>query len=278
MPRNLVASSVSIERVVSVIFGLLVATGVALFAPPQVFSAIVLLVGGVALAEFLHMYGLRATPVPYGLVLAAYAAVGLPALVVPSAQAALLMHALPVVVVGLASLGQGEPDRALPQVSLLAMGVAYVVFLPVYLIALRTSPEGWALVVLLAVGTWARDIGAFVFGRVVRRGHAILPTVSPGKTYEGATGGGLVAVVVMVVGGWFLLGSWTVADLAASGVVVAVLGQVGDLVESWLKRAVGVRHSSLIIPGQGGVLDSLDSFVFTAPAIYAYQLLRFAAS
>ena len=141
---------------------------------------------------------------------------------------------------------------------------------------------GTALVKLPLLLTWASDTGAYFTGRAIG-GRKLAPTVSPGKTVAGAAGG---LVFTMIVA--WLLGRHVLPDMARLGMTVqgallfgaliSVAAQVGDLAESMLKREAGVKDSSRIIPGHGGVLDRVDSLLFTLPLGYfLVDLLTFPA-
>jgi phosphatidate cytidylyltransferase len=131
---------------------------------------------------------------------------------------------------------------------------------------------GGVLLALPVILTWATDTGAFFVGRTVG-GRKLMPSVSPGKTVSGAIGG----LVVSVVATWLYVRyalqpvaqlGFTPAGTVVFGVVVSVAAQVGDLVESLLKREAGVKDSSNLIPGHGGVLDRLDSLFFVLPTAH----------
>lgn len=131
---------------------------------------------------------------------------------------------------------------------------------------------GGVLLGLPLILTWATDIGAFFVGRAVG-GRKLIPSVSPGKTISGAIGGLAASIVVTWVYVHFALRP--VAQLAMSpwgivgfGVVVSAAAQVGDLAESLFKRQAGVKDSSSLIPGHGGVLDRLDSLFFVLPVAH----------
>ena len=138
---------------------------------------------------------------------------------------------------------------------------------------------GAALLALPLILTWTSDIGAYFVGRALGR-RKLIPAVSPGKTWAGAIGA-LVAcmLVAWVYQRWVLVPYATLAlrplapAFAASGAlifgaVVSVAAQVGDLAESLIKRESGVKDSSHLIPGHGGVLDRLDSLFFVLPVAY----------
>jgi len=142
---------------------------------------------------------------------------------------------------------------------------------------------GTLFVALPVVLTWLNDSGAFFFGKAFGK-KKLMPSVSPGKTWAGAIG----ALGVSVVSTWmmvrFVIGpatglGMTIVGVVIFGVAISIAAQVGDLVESMLKREAGVKDSSTLIPGHGGVLDRVDSLLFTVPLAYVLldYLLRMGA-
>jgi phosphatidate cytidylyltransferase len=121
----------------------------------------------------------------------------------------------------------------------------------------------WLLILVLTV--WSLDTFAYLTGRLYPRGR-MAPRISPNKTWSGAIGGTLTAVLVCAALVW-ATGQHPVGG-AVLGLLIAVAAQVGDLAESMLKRAAGAKDSGTLIPGHGGVLDRVDSFLFAAPAMY----------
>ena len=125
-----------------------------------------------------------------------------------------------------------------------------------------------ALVILPLVVTWVCDTCAMAAGTLVG-GPKLAPALSPRKTWAGAVGGAAGAVVAALVYGPLILDRMALRlgalQLAAVGVVVALSAQVGDMAESLFKREIGVKDSSTLIPGHGGVLDRLDSLYFVVP-------------
>jgi phosphatidate cytidylyltransferase len=137
-----------------------------------------------------------------------------------------------------------------------------------------TIPSGALLLMLPLLVTWASDIGAYTVGRLVGR-HKLIPAISPGKTIEGAVGGLVASIVVAWAFGNGVLRpsaqlgfKWYPWGLILFGAVVSVAAQLGDLAESLLKREAGVKDSSRILPGHGGILDRLDSLFFVLPVSY----------
>jgi phosphatidate cytidylyltransferase len=131
----------------------------------------------------------------------------------------------------------------------------------------QTVLVGYSLLLVLVLTVWSLDSAAYVVGRLAPRGR-FFPHLSPNKTWSGAIGGTLAAIAVFALLGWLMLGyePWWGAAL---GLVTAVAAQAGDLAESMLKRAAGVKDSSALVPGHGGILDRIDSFLFAAPTLYA---------
>ena len=150
-------------------------------------------------------------------------------------------------------------------------GPVYVGFLLAHALMLREldgTPDlgrNWLLFALLV--TFAADTGAFLTGLAVGR-HPLAPSISPNKTWEGAIGGFLWAVGAALALGTLLQMSVPVWQRAVVGVAIGVVAQLGDLAESRLKRETGVKDAGSILPGHGGILDRIDSIVFTLPVVY----------
>jgi phosphatidate cytidylyltransferase len=136
---------------------------------------------------------------------------------------------------------------------------------------LRVSAGGILLLFPLLL-TWASDIGAYFVGRALGK-RKLIPSVSPGKTVAGAVGAVIVSAVVAWVYGRYVLRPLTQLGFTPWGVVffglaISVAAQIGDLVESLLKREAGVKDSSRLLPGHGGILDRFDSLLFVLPVAY----------
>jgi phosphatidate cytidylyltransferase len=179
---------------------------------------------------------------------------------------------------GLAVWRRGIEGRPLVAVAATVLGVAYVAVPLSYAYALRYfeyavgRAGGTAVLMLPVLATWASDIGGYAAGRTLGR-RRLIPSVSPGKTVEGALGA-LAAAGALAAG----YAHWVLPRVAqlgfapgravAFGVLISVVAQLGDLVESLLKRDAVVKDSSQLIPGHGGVLDRVDSLLFVLPASY----------
>ncbi len=159
--------------------------------------------------------------------------------------------------------------EALTDGMVLVMGVLYIGLALSYLILTRGLPDGALLIFFVVIVTWAGDTGAYLVGKSMGR-HALAPIVSPKKTYEGLAGGlGLACLLAVVARAWFLPGL-SLIDCLALGVILTLTGLIGDLAESAMKRSAGFKDSGALIPGHGGMLDRLDSLLFTGPAFYYY--------
>jgi len=178
------------------------------------------------------------------------------------------------------AVGSKTPSELFQAHGRLLWGVLYVGMLYPYVFLLGSPmlisdrlviPGGDWLLFLFGV-LWVGDTAAMGFGKWIGK-HKLAPTVSPNKTVEGFVGGiiGALAVGVLMVFWKFDRMEWYHVFGLAAG--CSVFGQLGDLVESMWKRSVGIKDSSSIIPGHGGVLDRFDSLLFAAPFMYFYRLL-----
>ena len=136
---------------------------------------------------------------------------------------------------------------------------------------LRGGEQGLEWVVFLLVVTFSSDTGAFLVGKTIGK-RPLAPTISPNKTWEGAIGGFLAAVVAAPVTAWALGIDTNVQLIIALGAVMGIVGQAGDLFESKLKRLAGVKESGRLLPGHGGILDRLDSIVFNLALVYYFVI------
>jgi len=168
-----------------------------------------------------------------------------------------------------------QKERAFAGWAWTIAGILYVGWLLSYLVALRGLDAGRNWVFFALFTTFASDTTAFFAGRALGK-HHLSPSISPGKTWEGAIAGVFSAVIVSLL---FTLRTplqapfdyWWQAILL--GLLVSVFGQLGDLAESLFKRNMGVKESGRLIPGHGGVLDRMDSVVFAGIVVYYYVIM-----
>jgi phosphatidate cytidylyltransferase len=160
-----------------------------------------------------------------------------------------------------AAVFAGSIEQAMGTV---AVGVSSVVYCALTLGFLILIPREWILVLFAII--WVGDTAAYYGGRALGR-HLLAPQVSPKKTVEGAVTGLAGSVIAGAVGGAWVLHE-PLTNVIVIAAVTAIAGQIGDLAESVLKRSAGVKDSSSILPGHGGILDRLDSLLFATPIFY----------
>jgi phosphatidate cytidylyltransferase len=167
--------------------------------------------------------------------------------------------------------------QAVYHISSTVFGVIYVAFLGSHLILLREYPltinfdysVGSSFVFLAFVVTWAGDTGAYIIGKLMGR-RPLLPRVSEKKTKEGSLGGLLFSIAGAIVAKLTFAPYLEWWQALVLGLIAGVLGQLGDLFESLVKRDSEVKDASATIPGHGGILDRFDSLLFTAPLTYYF--------
>ena len=146
-------------------------------------------------------------------------------------------------------------------------GIFYIGFLLSYVILLRKMPEGRVWVLFLIITVWTGDISALLSGTLFGR-HKLYPKISPNKTYEGLVGAVLGSVLVSLAFAFFFIPYLDKGFCILLAMGLGILGQLGDFTESMLKRSAQVKDSGSLIPGHGGMLDRLDSFLFSAPFLH----------
>ena len=153
-------------------------------------------------------------------------------------------------------------------------------------LAFQSDADGihyvWTVPLSVFVFLWINDTGAYICGSLLGR-HKLFPRISPGKSWEGSVGGGVLVVIVAVLV-WYLLEQYgenalglSAVEWAGLGLVIVIFGTWGDLVESLFKRTLGIKDSGHILPGHGGMLDRFDSSLMAIPAavVYLYTLTAF---
>jgi len=169
-------------------------------------------------------------------------------------------------------LWQPQKDGAFIGWAWTIAGILYIGWLLSYFVALRGLDNGRDWVFLALFTTFGSDTTAFFVGRALGK-HHLAPRISPGKTWEGAIAGVFGSIIVSLIlvnlFGLPLSYGWTIL----LGLLVSIFGQLGDLVESLLKRNMGVKDSGRLISGHGGFLDRIDSVVFAVIVVYYYVLI-----
>lgn len=197
----------------------------------------------------------------------ATAAVGIPIL-----AAVVWLGGIPLLLVALAAvaLATWELRGLLVRYELRLLTSLVVAVSLVAGLLLREEPDGLAWLAYAILITFASDTAAYAVGTLIGR-HKLAPSISPSKTWEGTIGGIIGAAAVSAAFAVFIdLDALPLAAAIALGAALSVLGQVGDLAESWLKRTAGVKDSGQLLPGHGGILDRLDSLLPILPAVLVY--------
>ena len=173
---------------------------------------------------------------------------------------------------------RGAPfEKMIPSVGATLLGVLYIPLLGSHLVALRTgfpqllSAHLLSFFFLVLMGS---DAGAYYTGRALGK-HKLAPSISPGKTWEGAVGGLVAALAMAALAHFWFFRELPLKYMLPLAAIMTLLGILGDLAESALKRGAGAKDAANILPGHGGILDRLDSLLFNAPLIYYFARFYF---
>lgn len=177
----------------------------------------------------------------------------------------------------IAMFGEKDNEKGLLFASRASFGLIYIPLLLSYFVHVRSFDHGLQWVFLVLLITWSADTGAYFAGRFLGK-NKLFPRVSPKKTIEGVVGGVFLSMIVSVAYSMQWLPEVSTMHALILGSGLALLSVVGDLVESMVKRATGVKDSGTLMPGHGGIVDRLDSLLFTFPATYFYVQLCMANS
>ncbi|MBI4651174.1 phosphatidate cytidylyltransferase [Candidatus Desantisbacteria bacterium] len=155
------------------------------------------------------------------------------------------------------------------------LSVIYIGWFLNYAVLLRKiSPH---MILFPLIITWANDTGAYAIGRLFGK-HKLAPKISPNKTWEGSIAGicsGMITVAIFkfAVNGTKFFTDISYAEFLLAGIIISIAGQIGDLFESYIKRKCKVKDSGNLIPGHGGLLDRIDSLIFSLPLTYYFFIL-----
>ena len=149
--------------------------------------------------------------------------------------------------------------------------IMYIPFLMSYFISLRMMEKGKEWIFFVLILAFIGDIVALYVGKYFGR-HKLVPLVSPGKTVEGLAGLILGSTIACLIFSYYFLPEISLMQIAILAIAGSIIGQMGDLCESAIKRNYGLKDASSILPGHGGVLDRLDCLIFIAPFVYYYRI------
>ncbi|WP_461239597.1 phosphatidate cytidylyltransferase [Paucilactobacillus sp. N302-9] len=156
-------------------------------------------------------------------------------------------------------------DAGVLTLAMLYIGIGFHFF-----IAARA--DGFTTLLYGMLIVWLTDSGAYMIGRKIGK-HKLAPKISPNKTWEGSIGGTIAATVILAVYLWFFPVGYNWVVMVFLTLVLSIIGQIGDLIESALKRFYGVKDSGKILPGHGGILDRFDSMLLVMPMLYLLGII-----
>jgi phosphatidate cytidylyltransferase len=221
------------------------------------FYAVITIVAALCYVEYCGIAGILRNEIIAGVV------AGTALLFATGQSAILLLILLPLLAVAMA-MRMRDPANVLPDTAAQTFGFLYIYGGWKTAVFLHSISPYWLTFGLLV--NWIGDTGAYYVGRNFGR-HKLAPIVSPGKTWEGAAG----SVFASLLLGLFVLPRFVTIDLPKAAlitIVANIAGQVGDLAESAIKRGAGVKDSGALLPGHGGMLDRVDSSLFSLPILY----------
>lgn len=254
-------------RVLSALVLLSVVIGTVWFLPP--IGTLVLAAVAAILAFFEYAGIARALGAHVPRVVTAVAVVASCASVALAALPLDVVVMTALILVGSMAVGSGQPGPAILRDAAASLFPIVYIGLPLGAIAAVRTIGGREAVLLLMITIVISDSAQYYTGRAFGRAP-LAPSISPKKTREGAIGGVLFGTAAMAIGGLRVFPAAHPAILILSAATVVVLGIVGDLFESLLKRSAGVKDSSGLIPGHGGMLDRIDSWLFAGPVYYVF--------
>lgn len=239
------------------------------FGPPSAVVILVSIAAIIGLYEFYQMTlpeeraGVKIGAIALGAILCALSQWA------PSGVIFLSLSAILLIIFFGYALFSAELSLMPSRIAITFLGVIYIPFLLSHIILINKLPEGVFWVLLLVATVWIGDTFALAFGAWIGR-HKLSPRISPRKTIEGFFACFVGAILTVFVCRSLFLPTVGVPDALMVAIGIALFGQLGDLSESMIKRGAKVKDSGTMIPGHGGMLDRLDSFLFAAPFLYNF--------
>ena len=160
-----------------------------------------------------------------------------------------------------------RPKEAIVDIAVTLLGMIYIGWFFSYFLFIRALTDHGAYLAFMMGTIWALDVVAYLVGKKFGK-HRLFPSVSPNKSIEGAIAGFVFCLIAAAIFGYYARFDMTHSLIL--GAIIGVVAQLSDLVESLIKRDAGVKDSSHLIPGHGGILDRMDSFILAAPVVYYY--------
>lgn len=239
------------------------------------YAALIVLLAVVGYGEYIRMNGYTAHKgtAAIGLVATLLLAVpwssfGIPLLEKLDSAALIWIAMLALLFITVASKNVVTIDQA----AVVLLGVVYMGFGFHYMIATRLPEHGLFWTMLVFVCIWATDSGAYFVGSLIGK-HPLWPQISPKKSIEGAVGGIVISVIAACIFAWSEPALLTFGRAVEFGVLIGIVGQIGDLIQSAYKRVKGIKDTGAILPGHGGVLDRVDSWLIVFPFVHLLGLI-----
>ncbi|MCG6552937.1 MAG: phosphatidate cytidylyltransferase [Candidatus Magnetominusculus sp. LBB02] len=251
-----------LKRLIVAVIVLPLLYGYIMYLPSFYFLILMSMAAFICMEEFLLMYGVRALPRHV------FSAVGLVPILMTYQYNDIPAYVFAAIFIGCATIrlfGRKGPENALFDIAPFLIGLFYISVSMSYFIKLRAI--GQEIVMFLMLVIWGADSAALYIGKAVGK-RKLYESISPNKTVEGAAAaviGGAATAVILTMGFKLRI---ALSSAAAIGVVLAVFGIVGDLIESMFKRESNVKDSGSFLPGHGGMLDKVDGMLISAPALY----------
>jgi len=258
------------HRILTAVVGLPLLIAIIWFGEPW-FTILIAAMSGLASWEFYRMAGgLRVQPITYFGIAWVLLLIVSPHCPYPTTLPFLITSAIGISLIWL--LFRSPRDQAFTNWAWTMAGILYIGWMLSYWVQLRSLEGGRELVFLAMFTTFVSDTSAFFVGRTWGK-HALAPAISSGKTWEGAIGGLLSSIVASLIISVIFTLPFNYWQIALVGFIISIFAQLGDLVESLLKRNAGVKDAGKLIPGHGGILDRIDSLIFTGVIVYYFVAL-----
>ena len=246
------------KRLLTAAIGIPLVILVVLFSSNTLLALVVAIAAARCFSEFIDLAAVRLNARPGGWALLLGAVVTLS--FSGGISSATMALAFSILIVSMLVMFATSGGEAFSKLAIATLGLVYCCFLLGFILLVRRE----MILVLLGI-LWIGDAAAYYGGSYLGR-HPLAPRISPKKTVEGAFAGLIGSIIAGVVGAW--LAGENSASLVTASIASAGAGQLGDLVESAMKRSAGVKDSSELLPGHGGLLDRLDGLLFAAPVYY----------
>jgi phosphatidate cytidylyltransferase len=253
------------HRILTAVVGLPLLIAIIWFGEPW-FTLLIATMAGLASWEFYRIAsGLKVQPITYFGIAWVLLIIISPHCPYPATLPFLITSAIVISLIWL--LFRRPREQAFTNWAWTMAGILYIGWMLSYWVQLRNLEVGKELVFLAMFTTFASDTSAYFVGRAWGK-HALAPSISAGKTWEGTAGGLFASIVAAPIIKLIFSLPFSYWQIALVGLIISIFAQLGDLVESLLKRNTGVKDTGKLIPGHGGVLDRVDSLIFTGVIIY----------